>query len=83
MLAESIEDFGAKMIEIKAKPVQEAASSMSNKCARRWGYVSSAWLLKQNNTGAEVLITLGSCPLTRKRKDFHMKEKFEIVPENL
>ncbi|CAO4383552.1 unnamed protein product [Caenorhabditis nigoni] len=78
----SIEDFGAKMVEMKAKPVQEAASSMSMKRQRRRGYVSSAWLLKQFNTGAEVLVTLGGYPHNGTRKDFHMKGEFELVPEN-
>ncbi|CAO4383553.1 unnamed protein product [Caenorhabditis nigoni] len=78
----SIEDFGAKMAEMKAKPVQEAASSMSMKNQRRRDYVSSAWLLKQNNTGVEVLVTLGSYPYNGTHKDFLMKDEFELVPEN-
>ncbi|PIC12112.1 hypothetical protein B9Z55_028593 [Caenorhabditis nigoni] len=81
-LAGSIEDFGAKMVEMKAKPVQEAASSMEMKRQRRWGYVSSAWLLKQINTGAEVLVTVGNYPHEGTRKDLHMKEEFELEPEN-
>ncbi|CAO4383577.1 unnamed protein product [Caenorhabditis nigoni] len=77
----SIEDFGAKMIEINAAPVQEAFLSISQKRARLRGYVSSAWLLKQNNTGAEVLVTVGSFSHNGTHKQFHMKDEFELLPE--
>ncbi|PIC12110.1 hypothetical protein B9Z55_028591 [Caenorhabditis nigoni] len=65
------------MIEINAAPVQEAFLSISQKRARLRGYVSSAWLLKQNNTGAEVLVTVGSFSHNGTHKQFHMEDEFE------
>ncbi|PIC16312.1 hypothetical protein B9Z55_022960 [Caenorhabditis nigoni] len=79
-LAGSIEDFGAKMVEINARPVQEAAFLM--KLHRRRRYVRSAWLLVQNNTGVEVLVTVGSYTHNGTHKDFLMRDEFELAPEN-
>ncbi|CAO4383581.1 unnamed protein product [Caenorhabditis nigoni] len=73
----SIEDFGAKMIEINAKPVREDIQRFYTEPIRS---VSPSWLLQQDNTDAQVLISIK--PLDNDEKmSFSMNKDFELLPE--
>ncbi|PIC16272.1 hypothetical protein B9Z55_022933 [Caenorhabditis nigoni] len=70
----SIEDFGAKMIEINAPPVKEDLERFDTRPTR------PSWLLQQDNTDAQVLISIEPSD-NEEEMLLSMKEHFKLVPE--
>ncbi|PIC16270.1 hypothetical protein B9Z55_022931 [Caenorhabditis nigoni] len=76
--AGSNEDFGAKMIEMNAEPVPEAADVDPQ---IRNFFASSSWSLHQENSDVEVWITISSYPQNRDHLQFTLRD--ELAPEDL
>ncbi|PIC16271.1 hypothetical protein B9Z55_022932 [Caenorhabditis nigoni] len=73
----SIEAFGAKMVEINAPPVKEDREGSYSRSMRS---DCSFWLLQQDNTNAQVLISIE--PLDNgEEMSFRMNKYFKLVPE--
>ncbi|CAO4383576.1 unnamed protein product [Caenorhabditis nigoni] len=70
------------VIEILKKWTTESSIRTLTLTFERRRYVRSAWLLVQNNTGVEVLVTVGSYAHYGTHKDFLMRDEFELAPEN-
>ncbi|PIC16269.1 hypothetical protein B9Z55_022930 [Caenorhabditis nigoni] len=76
--AGSNEDFGAKMIEINAEPVPEAVNEDPNIPVPP---VSPSWLLRQENTNVEVLISIVQPGHNGRKWFFTMKEESKLASE--
>ncbi|CAP23153.1 Protein CBG01963 [Caenorhabditis briggsae] len=77
--AGSNEDFGAKMLEINAKPVPEAVNEDPNIPIPP---VRSSWLLQQENTNVQVLISIEQPQHNREKMFFTMKKETKLLLED-